>query len=531
MLLGGYTLLRRLGEGGMAEVFLARQKSKQGIERLCVIKRILRTISQDPSFVKSFVVEAKLLAQLNHPNIVQLLELGEDNGEHFMALEYVDGCDLLRLRELHGRALPVDIALSIFLDVCDGLAYAHDACDIDGRPLLLVHRDVSPSNVLVSVNGTAKIADFGIAKTEMPDTQHTQTGLVKGKATYFAPEQIRNQPLDRRVDVFASGILLYELLSGVHPFRRDNTFDTMRAISDEVPAPFSRDCDPLALALEPVVLRALAKSRDQRTPSMAALASEIEAVAGVRRSRRDVAALVARLVPPHAPESAPAAADGATRSLPAGDSGSLARLNAEPHALAGPKTSTQAMPASRPRLLARPTVTLLLAVSALVLAVGAAALGRHSPAGDDAAASAAPQATDPIGAAPTAERAPELARAPDSPLAPNTQPTPSAPMPSSRTSPAVPAATPSAKRSLSKRMAGSEADAAAQGTLVFEVAPLGSQVFIDGKRIGELPIPPHRLGVGAHDVRIERSGFSAAKRRVRIEENQTAVIELDLAPL
>ena len=200
MRLGKYQLLRKLATGGMAEVFLAKTDGPMGFEKHLVIKRILPHLAEDPQFVDMFLAEAKLAAQLNHPNLVQLFDFGEAEGSYFIAMEYIDGPTLrLLLSRARDLRIPITLGLAarIVSSAAEGLAYAHDFRDhVTDEPLHLVHRDVSPDNILVSRSGGVKLVDFGIAKAR-GQSHHTQAGTVKGKVAYMAPEQLRGEPLDR----------------------------------------------------------------------------------------------------------------------------------------------------------------------------------------------------------------------------------------------------------------------------------------------------------------------------------------------
>ncbi|HZX42028.1 MAG TPA: serine/threonine-protein kinase, partial [Myxococcaceae bacterium] len=233
MRLGKYQLLRKLATGGMAEVFLAKTDGPMGFEKLLVIKRILPHLAEDPQFVEMFLAEAKLAARLNHPNLVQLFDFGEAEGSYFIAMEYIDGATL-RLLLARSRDLrsPMSLALGarIVSLAAEGLAYAHDFRDqVTDEPLHLVHRDVSPDNILIGRSGAVKLVDFGIAKAR-GQNHHTQAGTVKGKVAYMAPEQLRGEPLDRRVDLYALGVVLYELCTGRMPFEASSDASMVRAV-------------------------------------------------------------------------------------------------------------------------------------------------------------------------------------------------------------------------------------------------------------------------------------------------------------
>lgn len=239
MQFGIFELTKKLATGGMAEIFLARQRSDVGLQRLVVVKRILPELATDASFVESFLNEGRLVAQLNHPNIVQIYDLGIVDGSYFIAMEYIRGFDvstILRVARRQKLALPLPVALRIMGDVFAALHYAHTAQNLDGEPLGIVHRDVTPSNIIVTIEGgQAKVVDFGIAKATASDERRTRTGTLKGKLSYLAPEQAQGFAFDHRVDIFAASIVFYELLAGNNPFRGETEYATMRNIVDKVP--------------------------------------------------------------------------------------------------------------------------------------------------------------------------------------------------------------------------------------------------------------------------------------------------------
>ncbi|MBS1151891.1 MAG: masK9, partial [Myxococcaceae bacterium] len=220
--LGKYELVSRLAKGGMAETFRARLEGAAGVTKQVVIKKVLPELAEDQDFIAAFIDEARLSASLSHGNIAQVFEFGQVDGDYFLAMEWVDGRSLAqilrRAAELQIAFLPPSIACFLAIEVLKALHYAHTRTGEDGKPLNLVHRDVSPENILVSFEGQAKVIDFGIAKASLPRNQETAPGLVKGKFLYFSPEQACAQPLDGRSDVFALGVVLYEMLSGAKPF-------------------------------------------------------------------------------------------------------------------------------------------------------------------------------------------------------------------------------------------------------------------------------------------------------------------------
>ena len=209
---GKYTLIRKIGTGGMAEVYLARTTVAQGLNKTLVIKKIHTAYARSRQFVTMFVDEAKIALGLNHPNIIQVFDFGAVGDTYFLAMEYVEGMDLLRLLQEAAKArqrLPYGLSAYIVQQLAKGLDYAHRKTDEFGQPLGIVHRDISPQNILLSWDGGVKIVDFGIARAR---DVHEEQGVIKGKFAYMSPEQARGEPVDCRSDVFAAGIVLFELV-------------------------------------------------------------------------------------------------------------------------------------------------------------------------------------------------------------------------------------------------------------------------------------------------------------------------------
>jgi serine/threonine protein kinase len=285
--LGKYQLIRRLAVGGMAEIYLAQASGLEGFEKLIVIKRILPQHALDPQLRRMFLDEARLMATLTHPHITQVYDVGNDGDAPFFAMEYVHGANLREIMHAAARAagqdhaareLPLQHALAILTAAAAGLHFAHEQTGPKGEPLHIVHRDVSPSNVLVTYGGSVKVSDFGIAKWSSQRTQ-TQEGALKGKFAYMSPEQCRGVALDRRSDVFALGTLLYELTTGNPPFRAASDYEILnRIVNGELPAPtLSEGLYPAEL--ERIVRRALALLPGDRYPTAQALQLDLEAFA------------------------------------------------------------------------------------------------------------------------------------------------------------------------------------------------------------------------------------------------------------
>jgi len=263
---GRYTLLDRLAVGGMAEIFLARQAGLEGFEKNVVIKRIRPHLSQRQAFVRMFLNEAKLAAQLTHPNVVQIYDLGKVADSYYIAMEYIFGRDMRRVipkAEALGIPFPMVYALKIASSVLEGLFYAHQKTDLYGAPLAIVHRDITPENIFVSFDGTVKVLDFGIAKASN-QLEHTQNGEIKGKLSYMSPEQCLGKPLDNRSDIFSLGVVLYEWITGFRLFTGDSEVGILRSITDGkiyAPSYFRSD---IPEEVERILMRALEKDRDKR---------------------------------------------------------------------------------------------------------------------------------------------------------------------------------------------------------------------------------------------------------------------------
>jgi serine/threonine protein kinase len=283
--LGKYTLVRKLAAGGMAEVFLAIQRSVGGFEKLIVIKRILKSLDGDHAYVDMLLHEARVAATLSHANIVQVFDVGSVDGEFFIAMEHVHGEDLRAVvRQMKSRSIPefpIEHALSIVLGVCAGLSYAHEKRDLDGRPLHIVHRDVSPQNVVVTFSGGVKLVDFGIAKSEAardeaPSAEDSDIGRLKGKIPYMSPEQARGETVDWRSDIFSAGVMLYELTTGRRLFKAGSELETLKLICDgPYPLP-SQTREGYPPGLEAIVLRALARDRGERWQSAREMQAALE---------------------------------------------------------------------------------------------------------------------------------------------------------------------------------------------------------------------------------------------------------------
>ncbi|GEM_PF-4464246 len=295
---GRYTIVDRIGAGGMAELFLARQDGPRGFAKPIALKLLHAHIAEDPEFVAMFEREARVAAALVHPNVVQVLDVGVADGERFLALEFVHGRDLRRILSAGRERLPLGCAVRIVRDIAKALHYVHTRGDSHGRPLQLVHRDVSPANVLVGfAESVVKLADFGIANAA-DQTAHTRTGTLKGKFGYMAPEQYLQQAVDPRTDLFALGVVLYEATTGRRAFAGAQTFSIMnRVLAGEYAAPESL-VDDYPPALAGIVARLLAVDPAKRPASAQQVVEELDVFAneaGIDISAHTLAAHVSAL--------------------------------------------------------------------------------------------------------------------------------------------------------------------------------------------------------------------------------------------
>jgi serine/threonine protein kinase len=275
---GKYELLERLGAGGMAQVFRARYTAAPGVIKPVVIKRVLSQFAENPAFVEMFIQEARISVGFNHGNIVQVFDFGQVDGEYFLAMELVEGQPLSRvLKRAKAQGLkwlPAPLAVQIAIEMCKGLHHAHTRTDERGKPLGVVHRDISPDNVLVSYEGEVKISDFGIAKAQLAGRVETEAGTVKGKYLYVSPEQARGVALDARSDVYSVGVVLYRMLCGQLPAEGQDLQVLERVVRGDLTSPLALNKD-LDDSLVLILQRALATDRAGRPESAQALQQEL----------------------------------------------------------------------------------------------------------------------------------------------------------------------------------------------------------------------------------------------------------------
>jgi serine/threonine-protein kinase len=284
-MLDRYECLHPIGKGGMASVWAARLVGKHGFEKLVAIKTMLPEHARDPEFLKMLLDEAHILSGIRTPNVASVLDLGEQDGLFYLVFEWVEGEQLSNLRralKAKRKTMPLGVALRIVSDTCAGLHAAHEVCDAQGWPLCIVHRDVSPQNIMLTASGDVKIIDFGIAKALDRVAGDTLSGKIKGKTLYMAPEQVRGEDIDRRIDIWATGVILHQLVTNRVHLRAENDFELLQMLaSNKEPAPVPATVPP---EVANIIARALRPKRDERYPTAGEMQRDLEraivAVAG-----------------------------------------------------------------------------------------------------------------------------------------------------------------------------------------------------------------------------------------------------------
>ncbi len=408
---GQYTLLERIAVGGMAEVWKARMKGMEGFQKTVAIKKILPHLTDSSDFVTMFIDEAKLAAQLNHNNIIHIYDLGKLGDDYFIAMEYVDGRDLrtiLNTARAESRPLPMNLSLLITSRLASALDYAHRKRDFEDRELGLVHRDVSPQNVLISFEGDIKLCDFGIVKA-VTKASKTQMGALKGKLQYMSPEQAWGRPVDARSDIFSLGSLLFEMLTGRRLFSGESEISVLDAVREgRITAP--RDLDPrLPLEVNALVLKALARDPDDRFETAGEMQREIDGILSSLKptpTQGDLGDYLKRLFGPEAkaPEPAPGAAGV---SVAAGPSGPAVPAAARPAEVAVVTPAAGARVEESETTRGRGALWGAIAAAAVLGVVGYLVFGRGASSPTPPASSPAPVAGEP---SPAPQPAPETAQ-------------------------------------------------------------------------------------------------------------------------
>src|SRR5450432_3367606 len=292
-----YRVIEKLASGGMAEVFRAESAGLEGFKKQVAIKRVLPHLSEKKKFISMFLDEARLSAHLSHSNCVQVFDIGVGDNAYFIVMEFVDGADLKAVLETlkkQGREMAIEDAVFIAVKICEGLCYAHELTDQEGRPFAVVHRDVSPPNVLMTKHGEIKIVDFGLAKANS-QLEKSEPGIIKGKFSYLAPEAAMGQEVDARTDVFAVGIILWELLAGQRLFLGDTDFQTVKKVQAAVVPSISQINKKVPPELERILNKALAREPAHRYRNARDLGRDLSKFLfkfGVPVSTFDIATLV-----------------------------------------------------------------------------------------------------------------------------------------------------------------------------------------------------------------------------------------------
>jgi serine/threonine-protein kinase len=524
--MGRYTVLRQVGAGGMAELFLAERAAAEGARRRVVLKRILPAFARDPDFRELFVHEARIAMQLSHVNVVQVYDFGEAEDTYVLEMEYVEGCDLRALLRAR-KALPLGAALRVTIEILRGLDYAHRRASADGMPLAIVHRDVSPGNILLSREGEVKLTDFGLARSR--ERLGTSVGGVKGTFAFMAPEQACGLPVDARADVFAAGAVLYASLVGRSPFESDGPVATLDRVRAARFAPLSEVALelPAARALDPVLARALALDPGARFASAAAMREALEELARTQGERLEpdvlgalVRAVVAAESAHHVPAPGTATARAARPAEPPPASASDRSVSPAPDV---GRTRPLAPRRRRPSIGARATWAAgglcalgLVAIVALrsapraggVVGAVAPASGGRSPSAAAALGASGragvtpPDPSTPGSPAPRAAAAERAKAAPDEPLA-----APTAPV----------------------RMDAPAGHARPPRAYLTVSADPWAYVAVDGRRRGTTPLQDLVLSPGAHEVTFENPPLGVTRKtlvRLRPGERKTVIEQL-----
>jgi len=536
---GKFRLVELLASGGMAEVWRAEMPGAAGFVKEVALKLVRGEHREDDAFTRMFIQEARLASRLDHGNIVHVFELGQVEEHYYIAMELVRGPTLRavveRCREL-GIRFGVARAVHVCAEVARALAYAH-RLEVDGRPAGLVHRDVSPQNVLLSHEGEVKLADFGIARAAGAEEQ-TRAGTIKGKLAYMAPEQARGEPVDGRADVFAVGVILWELCTGRRLFARDGDAATLAALLDAAPAsPPSAWNESVPPELDAAVLAALERERERRTPSAEALATTLAALrlrlAASSPEELDLRGFLRRLWPdgaggaprrreatavmeaPPVPVAAEAVAEPTPPRAAAGPEGAPAAADAPTRTMAYPRPFTDAR--------ARRRTASLVAVLAFAVAIAVAVL-RWAGAERERSAGSPADAREP-GAAGAAR---EAGDAPPRTGAVRPDPDPAPPPGSAPAEP--PAAPPAAGHAAGGNAPGEAApragdpavsaapSARGRATLVVDVVPWAT-VYVNGENVGDTPLTLE-LGAGAYELRAVHPRHGSARARIDLRAGE-----------
>ncbi|MCC6332952.1 MAG: protein kinase [Myxococcales bacterium] len=518
----------------MAQLWLAVQRGPHGFEKTAVLKVILPELCSNDDFVHMFLDEARLAAGIDHNNVVRIYDFGEIGGQYYIAMEHLPGEDLASIAQAAkraNRALPIELMCDVMIGAATGLHFAHELTDSAGRPLNVVHRDVSPSNIIVTYHGTVKLVDFGIARAETNITK-TAAGTLKGKVAYVSPEQAAGEPVDRRSDVFALGTVLYEMLTLHRPFKRESDLATLKAIVEaEIPAPSSLRPD-IPAELDAIILKSLERDASRRHQGAAELADELGGFLVARRyvhSERAMADFMAGLFDADRRIGKLRVAQVTTTESPDGNLKTPSQLKHLPQHLS-PIRSFPSMPAVQPPAAApgepdeadqattlEPTLArrqrrtrrlIAGAVGALVLAIVGAAITLR------------PSEPEPV--TPPVEPPKPLVAVPPPPQAEPEKPEPIT------DGPQVP---PERDPKPAEVKAGDPKPArprAARGKLTLDTTPW-SEVYLKGKKLGDTPLVDYSLPPGLHVLTLVNDGKGVKSViEVDIQSGKTTVKKLKL---
>jgi predicted Ser/Thr protein kinase len=519
--LGGYEILYELKAGGMGEVLLARRRGPSGFERLAAVKTIRAELRGQEHLRRMFLDEAQLLARISHPAIAQIYDFGEDDGTLFLAMEYVAGVPFREL--IPRRVLPATVSARAMAEALRGLHAAHELTDLGGQPLGVVHRDVSPDNLMLTFDGQVKVLDFGIALMRGRQAPVTELGTIKGKPPYLSPEQIKNQPIDRRTDIFAAGVVLHEMLTTERLFGGDSLLAIARAIEDDPIEPPSKQAGPLPADLDEAVMTALERDPTRRWATAAGFARALDAAAAEGETLADFAGRVLFLEGQrHREWLADVLSSVGTRlNLPRGRPSGIQTAMAAPAAPGGDGDEEPRVTAQRPKVRrkARNGALILIAAAAVVAAVAIVWAMRVS--GERGDARPAEQAAPPddgaelartvepekpaevaalvdAGSPPAADAAPVRAGSPRSRLQARGKRTGSTPPATAPIAGAPPTAAPG------------------RVTVTVKSGTPYANVRIDGVGVGETPIHKRAIAAGDHEVELIEPGSDKVRLRTRI---------------
>ena len=538
--IGKYVVRRKLAEGGMAEIYLAAALGPEGFEKDVVIKRVRPGLAGDPDFVRMFIAEARVASRLNHANLVHIFDFDKHEDTYYLAMEYVRGHSLFELRrrcQERGVAIPPMLVAQIGMEVARGLAYAHRLTE-NGQSLGLVHRDVTPHNVLLSFDGAVKLTDFGIAKA---GGRATTSGMLKGKFAYMSPEQARGDVVDARTDVFALGVTLWELLTGARLFEGDGDVAVLRAVQERLIVPPARLNPGISAALDAAVMRALERDLARRWPTAHELERALaEVVLGGARSLEDtdVGAFLRRMFPEEAGVAEPVEGTGSipislSTSAPAGtalepsapDTGGTAQSTELVTPAAVEPGPTEVLPG--PASASRRRAAVLLAIAAI--GAGTALALRTRPglvAGwRERRATAVPESPrrEEVGGSAAATASPAQATGAAPEIAPGPVPAPQQ-APASAVPPDPVRATTDQDRAGPER-GGMSPPSVARARLVIRAKPW-AQLKVDGKRSGyvqgsrTVPLP-----AGRHVVELTGPDGVSGVYTVQLVQGRTATLE------